>query len=64
MDEYLKLKIKNHPSISSEYVKCLAAHAAFKEVQGLKKKFEMVEKRVPELDKELKKLADMVKSKQ
>jgi hypothetical protein len=64
MNEYLKLNIKNHPAISSEYVKFLADHATFKEVQGLKKKFEMVEKQVPEMDKELKKLADIVKSKQ
>jgi hypothetical protein len=62
MDEYMKLEIKNHPSISSEYVKFLAAHATFKEVQGLKKKFEMVEKRLPELDKEFKKLSDTVKT--
>jgi hypothetical protein len=62
MDEYMKLEIKNHPSISSEYVKFLVAHATFKEVQGLKKKFEMVEKRLPELDKEFKKLTEMVKS--
>jgi hypothetical protein len=50
MDEYMLLEIKNHPSISYEYVKFLAAHATFKEVQGLKKKVESVEKRVPETD--------------
>jgi cell division protein ZapA (FtsZ GTPase activity inhibitor) len=60
MDEYMLLEIKNHPSISSEYVKFLAAHATFKEVQGLKKKVESVEKRVPEIDRDLKKLSDKV----
>ncbi len=60
MEEYMVLEIKNHPSISSEYVKFLAAHATFKEVQGLKKKVELFEKKVPEFDRDLKKLADKV----
>jgi hypothetical protein len=37
------------PSILSEFVKFLAAHAAFKEVQGLMKKLESFEKHVPEI---------------
>jgi hypothetical protein len=44
MGEYLKLKIKNHPSVSSEYVKFLAAHGSLKEVQLLKKRIKAVEK--------------------
>jgi hypothetical protein len=60
MEEYMVLEIKNHPSISSEYVKFLAAHATFKEVQGLKKKVELFEKKVPDFDRDLKKLADKV----
>jgi hypothetical protein len=32
MDEYLKIEIENHPSISSEYVKFLASHASFKDM--------------------------------
>jgi hypothetical protein len=63
MDKYLKMKIKNHPSISSEYVKFLASHASFKDAQGLKKKEEGIEKRSSELDKDFKKLDALVKSK-
>jgi hypothetical protein len=54
----LLIDIKNHPAISSEYVKFLAAHASFKEVQVLKKKFEFVKKRVPEIDRDLKWILD------
>jgi hypothetical protein len=46
MAEYLKLEIKNHPSVSSEYVKFLASHASFKDVQVLKKRLETMEKEV------------------
>jgi hypothetical protein len=63
MDEYLKFEIKNHPSISSEYVKFLASHALFKDVQGLKKKEEGVEKKVADPEKDIKKLNDLVKAK-
>jgi hypothetical protein len=63
MDEYLTLEIKNHPSISSEYVKFLAAHATFKEVNVLTKRLESSDKRIPELEKEVKKLAELVKTK-
>jgi hypothetical protein len=44
MAEYLKLKIKNHPSVSSEYVKFLAAHGLFMEVQVIKKRLKAVKK--------------------
>jgi hypothetical protein len=63
MDAYMVLEIKNHPSVSSEYVKFLVAHASFKEVQGLKKRFEFVDKKLPEMERDLKKLADTAKVK-
>jgi hypothetical protein len=63
MDEYLKIEIKNHPSIPLEYVKFLASHASFKDVQGLKKKEEGIEKQISDLDKDFKKLDALVKSK-
>jgi transcriptional regulator NrdR family protein len=44
MAEYLKLEIKNHPSVSLEYVKFLAFHASFKDVQVFKKRLETMEK--------------------
>jgi hypothetical protein len=63
MDEYLALEIKNHPSISSEYVKFLSAHSAYKEIQVLKKKLEAAEKRLTDMEKVFKKLPDSAKSK-
>jgi hypothetical protein len=61
MEDYMVLEIKNHPSVSSEYVKFLAAHATFKDVVGLKKRCDHVEKRIPEIEKDLKKVAAAVK---
>ncbi len=63
MDEYLALEIKNHPAISSEYVKFLSAHSAYKEIQVLKKKLETAEKRLTDIEKTFKKLPDSAKSK-
>jgi hypothetical protein len=63
MDEYLKLEIKNHPAISSEYVKFLASHASFKDVQGLKKTEEGIDKKIIALDKDMKKLNELMKGK-
>jgi hypothetical protein len=40
MDEYIKLKIKNHPSISSENVNFLTAHATYKELQRSARTYE------------------------
>jgi hypothetical protein len=44
MADYLRLEIKNHPSVSSEYVKFLASHASFKDVQVIKKRLETIDK--------------------
>jgi hypothetical protein len=44
MAKYLKFEIKNHPLVSSEYVKFLAVHGSFKEVQTIKKRLDIVEK--------------------
>jgi hypothetical protein len=61
IEDYMTLEIKNHPSVSSEYVKFLAAHATFKDVVGLKKRCDHVEKRIPEIEKDLKKVVAAVK---
>ena len=44
MQEFMDAGIKDHPAISSEYVKFLAANTGFEKVNSL-------EKRVTELDK-------------
>ena len=54
MKEFLGQEIKNHPSISSEYVKFLASHMGYKDVLAVKKKLEAVEKRTSDTDKEVK----------
>jgi hypothetical protein len=44
MAEFSNFEIKNHPSVSSEYVKFLASQASFKDTQSLKKKIELLKK--------------------
>ena len=64
MNEFMSHEIKNHPTVSSEYVKFLATHTAHKELQAIKKRVDMVDKKVPELEKEIKKAGDNAKSAQ
>ena len=62
MREYEELEIKNHPAVSSEYVKFLATHVGFNEARSIRDSVTEVDKKVQRFDAEIKKIAEVAKS--
>jgi hypothetical protein len=62
MREYEELEIKNHPAVSSEYVKFLATHVGFNKAQSIQDSVAEVEKKVQKNNLELKRMAEAVKA--
>ena len=56
------MEIKNHPAVSSEYVKFLATHVGFNEARSIRDSVLEVDKRVARLDAEQKKMVETVKT--
>jgi hypothetical protein len=62
MREYEELEIKNHPAVSSEYVKFLATHVGFNEARSIRDSVTEVDKKVQKIDTEIKRVAEVAKS--
>jgi HD-GYP domain-containing protein (c-di-GMP phosphodiesterase class II) len=62
MREYEELEIKNHPAVSSEYVKFLATHVGFNEARSIRDSVAEVETKIQKVDVEQKKILETVRT--
>ncbi len=62
MREYEELEIKNHPAVSSEYVKFLATHVGFNEARSIRVSVAEVEKMVQKADLKIKRMIESVQT--
>jgi hypothetical protein len=60
--EYKELEIKNHPAVSSEYVKVLATHVGFNEAHSIQDSVLEVDKKITRIDVEQKKMIETAKT--
>jgi hypothetical protein len=56
-----ELKIKNHPAVSSEYAKFLTIHMGFNETCSIQDSVMELDKKVQNIDTELKNTAEVAK---